>query len=58
VETLDPSILETLALTGGIGLATVWLATRLNMLERKQADRRCPSCGIRVRPGERCTCLR
>jgi hypothetical protein len=56
VETFDTEILGLVALTGGLGAAMVWLATRLNMLEERR-EGRCPACGIIRRRGA-CNCAR
>jgi hypothetical protein len=56
METLDPHILGTLVTTAGIAFAMVWLATRLNTLERR-AETRCPACG-RLRQRGSCACSR
>jgi hypothetical protein len=56
METLDPHILGTLVTTAGIAFAMVWLATRLNTLERR-AETRCPACG-RLRQRGSCPCSR
>ena len=54
MESLDSYIIGVLALCSGLGVAMVWLATRFNMLEQRQATR-CPACGIIRRHGS-CGC--
>jgi hypothetical protein len=56
METIDPAFLGTAAVTAGIGVAMVWLGSRLNMLERRHAERRCPSCGRVAGPRGGCGC--
>jgi hypothetical protein len=56
VETFDTQVLGLAALTGGLGAAMVWLATRLNMLEQRP-QARCPACGLIRRRGG-CGCGR
>jgi hypothetical protein len=58
MEQLDPTFIGIVVLTGGVGLAMVLLGSRLNMLERRETSRRCPSCGLSVKTGRRCACLR
>jgi hypothetical protein len=55
VETLEANIIGVLAVSGGLGVAMVWLATRFSMLEQRQANR-CPACGVIRRRGS-CSCL-
>jgi hypothetical protein len=54
VENLEANIIGVLALSSGLGVAMVWLATRFNMLEQRQASR-CPACGVIRRRGS-CSC--
>jgi hypothetical protein len=56
METLDPQILGQLTIVGGVGVAMLWLATRLHVLERRQTDRRCASCRRFVERGRICPC--
>lgn len=56
VESFDTQILGLVALSGGLSVAMVWLATRLNMLEHRQ-EGRCPACGVIRRRGA-CSCVR
>jgi len=56
MEQLDPTYIGIVVVTGGLGVAMVWLGSRLNMLERRQISRRCPSCGLMLKPGGRCAC--
>jgi hypothetical protein len=53
-EALDTHLLGVIAVSGGLSAAMVWLATRLNMLEQRQAGR-CPACGVIRRRGV-CSC--
>jgi hypothetical protein len=55
VETLEANIIGVLAVSSGVGVAMVWLATRFSMLEQRQANR-CPACGVIRRHGA-CSCL-
>lgn len=54
METLDPQILGQLTNVGGVGVAMLWPGTRLHVLERRQTDRRCPSCRRIVARGRVC----
>jgi hypothetical protein len=54
MESFDPQILGLTALSSGLAAAMVWLAARMNMLERRQV-RRCPACG-RLRRHGACGC--
>jgi len=54
METLDPTVLGTLALGGGLGVLLVGLAQRYNLLEQRD-EGRCPACGVIRRRG-RCRC--
>ena len=54
----DPQLLPIFSLTLGVGTAMVWLGARMNMLELRNPERRCPSCGVRVRQGQPCRCAR
>ena len=56
METLDPQILGQLTIVGGVGVAMLWLATRLHVLERRPTDRRCASCRRFVERGRVCPC--
>jgi hypothetical protein len=56
MKTLDPQILGQLAIVGGTGVAMLWLGMRLHVLERRQTDRRCPSCRRIVERGRVCPC--
>lgn len=56
METLDPTLVGILSLTSGIGLAMMWLGGRMHMLEPRQPQRRCPSCGVLVKNGTGCRC--
>jgi hypothetical protein len=56
METLDPHVLGALVTTAGSAFAMVWLATRLNTLERRE-EMRCPACG-RLRQRGFCACSR
>jgi hypothetical protein len=58
METVDPQILGQLAIVGGVGVAMLWLATRLHVLEPRQTDMRCPSCRRFVERGQVCPCTR
>ncbi|HLM32988.1 MAG TPA: hypothetical protein VK285_02885 [Gaiellaceae bacterium] len=58
METLDPQTLGQLTIVGGVGVAMLWLATRLHVLERRQTDMRCPSCRKIVQRGRICPCTR
>jgi hypothetical protein len=58
METLGPQILGQLTIVGGVGVAMVWLGTRLHVLERRQTDKRCPSCHRIVARGRVCPCAR
>ena len=55
-EPVDTHTLGVIAVTGGLSAAMVWLATRLNLLEQRQAGR-CPACGVIRRHGT-CNCSR
>ena len=58
METLDSQLIGPLVVSGGLSLAMVWLASRMHMLEPRQTARRCPSCGVRVKPRGHCRCAR
>jgi hypothetical protein len=58
METVDPQILGQLTIVGGVGVAMLWLATRLHVLARRQTDMRCPSCRRFVERGRVCPCTR
>jgi hypothetical protein len=58
MESVDPQILGQLTIVGGVGVAMLWLATRLHVLERRQTDMRCPSCRRFVERGRVCPCTR
>jgi hypothetical protein len=55
METLDPHFIGSLAVSGGVAFAMVWLAQKANMLERRSLVR-CPSCGVFTKRFERCSC--
>ena len=38
MESLDPHILGQFTVIGGLGVAMLWLGTRLHVLERRQTD--------------------
>jgi hypothetical protein len=54
VESFDSNVLGVIALSSGLSLAMVWLATRFNLLEQRQLPR-CPACGVIRRRGA-CNC--
>jgi hypothetical protein len=58
MESLDPHILGQFTLIGGLGVAMLWLGTRLHVLERRQTEMRCPSCRRIVARGRVCPCAR
>lgn len=58
MEALSPELTAGLTLTAGLGLLMVFLARGKNMLEERDADRRCPSCGLLLGPTGSCRCLR
>ena len=56
MEPFAPDVIATLALTSGVGVAMIWLGTRMHMLERRRTPRRCPSCGRLLARGASCGC--
>jgi len=56
LESFDSNTLGVVFVLSGLGVAMVWLATRLNLLEQRQASR-CPACGVIRRDGS-CSCPR
>lgn len=54
IEGFESDILGLFALTGGLGVAMIWLAARLQLLEHRR-ESRCPACG-RFRRGGGCDC--
>ncbi len=56
MTTLDPLFLGILSLTSGLGMAMLWLGSRMNMLESRHTHRRCPSCGHVTRRRGACRC--
>jgi hypothetical protein len=56
METLDPTILGSFVLGGGLGTLLVRLAQRYQILEPRDEER-CPACGVIRRRGA-CSCSR
>ena len=56
METLDPNVAGTLALTSGVAFAMVWVGARMRMLELRSGVRRCPSCGLLLKRRKPCRC--
>jgi hypothetical protein len=54
VESFDSNVLGVIALSSGLSLAMVLLATRFNLLEHRRVPR-CPACGVIRRRGV-CNC--
>jgi hypothetical protein len=54
IEGFDNDVLRLLAVMGGLGVAMVWLAARMQLLEHRR-EPRCPACG-RFRRGGGCDC--
>jgi hypothetical protein len=54
IQGFDNDILGLVALTGGLSVAMIWLAARLQLLDRRE-EPRCPACG-RFRRGGGCGC--
>jgi hypothetical protein len=54
MEAFDSNVLGLAALSGGLGFAMIWLATRMKVLEQRQ-EGRCPACG-RLRQRGACGC--
>ena len=50
----DPHLLGVLSITTGVGLAMMWLAARLSLIELRRPER-CPACG-RQRISGSCGC--
>jgi hypothetical protein len=55
IEGYDSDTLGLLAVTGGLGIAMIWLAARMQLLEYRPASR-CPACGRLRRRGGGCDC--
>lgn len=58
METLDPNLIGTLSIAGGLAVAMLLLGTKTRMLEPRKTDMRCPSCRRIVRRGRVCPCAR
>jgi hypothetical protein len=56
METIDPHTLGMATTIAGVGLAMVWLATKLHLLEARR-EGKCPACGVIRRHGG-CSCSR
>jgi hypothetical protein len=54
VESINPDIIGTLALGGGLGVLLATLAQRYSLLEQRR-EARCPACGVIRRRGT-CSC--
>jgi hypothetical protein len=54
--TVDPTILGTLSIAGGLAVAMLTLGTKTKMLELRERHDRCPSCRRLVRRGTVCAC--
>jgi hypothetical protein len=57
MEALTPELVAGLTLSAGLGLLMVSLARGKDMLEQRNAARRCPSCGHLLDPNGSCGCL-
>ncbi len=58
MEALTPELIGSVPVTAGLGLLMVWLARSQNLVERRDEDKRCPSCGLHVRWDGSCGCTR
>jgi hypothetical protein len=56
VENIDPTVLGSLSIAGGLTVAMLILGTKTKMLELRERERRCPSCRRLVRHGTVCPC--
>lgn len=57
MEALSPELIAGLTLTAGFGVLMVGLARGKDMLEQRNAARRCPSCGHLLDRNGSCGCL-
>jgi hypothetical protein len=56
METIDPNVLGTLSIAGGVGVAMLVLGMKSKMLEFRAHQAQCPSCRRLVRRGTVCPC--
>ncbi|HEY7197074.1 MAG TPA: hypothetical protein VH306_07795 [Gaiellaceae bacterium] len=56
MTTLDPNLIGTLSIAGGLSVAMLLLGTRTKMLELRDGGHRCPSCRRFVKRGTVCPC--
>jgi hypothetical protein len=54
MDAIHTQMLGALSIAAGLGLAMVWLAARMSMIELRRPHR-CPACG-RLRQGGSCGC--
>ena len=54
LESINPDLIGTLTLGGGLGVLLAMLAQRYALLEQRR-ERRCPACGVIRRRGS-CSC--
>jgi hypothetical protein len=56
MEMLDPNLIGTLSIAGGLAVAMMMLGSRTKMLELRERTTRCPSCRRLVQRGRVCPC--
>jgi hypothetical protein len=56
MQPLDPTLIGTVSISGGLAVAMLVLGSRVKMLELKTRQIRCPSCRRLVRRGTVCPC--
>lgn len=56
MEPVDPNLIGTLSIAGGLAVAMLLLGTKTRMLELRDRQARCPSCRRLVRRGTVCPC--
>ena len=53
---LDPTLIGSLSIAGGLAVGMLLLGSRTKMLEFRETANRCPSCRRLIRRGRVCPC--